>query len=61
MNPHNSKLVTILGLVATISAGVAALTQWSTFGAVGHYVVLALGLVGAVAAAVGKSLTAPAA
>jgi hypothetical protein len=61
MNPHNSKLVTILGLVASVAAAIGALTQWSALGNTGHVVILVLGVVGGIATALGKSLSAPAA
>jgi hypothetical protein len=59
MNPHNSKLVTVFGAISLAASGIAALTQWSALGATGHAVVIGLGIVGGIAAVLGKALGSP--
>lgn len=61
MNPQNSKLITIIGVVGMVATGVVGFPEWAALGTVGHWVVIACGIISGAAMALGKALGAPAA
>lgn len=59
MNPHNSKIVTIIGGVGIVLTGIVGFPQWAALGNVGHVVVVVAGIGSLLCAVLGKALGSP--